>query len=476
MGKPTGFLELARVPPARRDRRERLADWNEVYLPQAEQVTREQAARCMDCGVPFCQSGCPLGNFIPDWNDLVYRGRWRAAYERLAATNNFPEMTGRLCPAPCEAACVLAIDRTAAPVTIEHIEHEIIERAFAEGWVEPRPPASESGRRVAIVGSGPAGLAAAQQLRRAGHRVTVYDADERPGGMLRYGIPDFKMEKWPLERRLAQLEAEGIDFRCGVAIGDAIGWAELRAEHDALLLAVGARRARDLDVPGRELDGVVMAMDYLCAQNRAIAGAALPPGLDAAGKRVIILGGGDTGSDCHGTALRQGAVDVRQIQLWPAPPSERAPDNPWPEWPLVFRTSSSQEEGGERDFAILTRRLRGEGGRVRALEAARIDMAIGPDGRKRPIEQPGGEVVVPADLVVLAIGFAGPELGTAAAELGVALDPRGNVAVGPDFATAADGVFAAGDAMRGASLIVWAIADGRGAARAIERYLTARPA
>jgi glutamate synthase (NADPH/NADH) small chain len=472
MGKPTGFLEAPRVSPARRDRRERLRDWNEVYLPQAEELTRQQAGRCMDCGVPFCQSGCPLTNIIPDWNDLVYRGRWRAAYERLSATNNFPEFTGRLCPAPCEAACVLAIDTTAAPVTIERIEHEIIERAYAEGWVEPRPPAQESGRHVAVVGSGPAGLAAAQELRRAGHSVTVYDADERPGGMLRYGIPDFKMEKWPLERRLRQLEAEGIELRCGVKVGEHVGWSELRSRHDALLIAVGARAARELDVPGRDLSGVVMAMDYLCAQNRAVESETrTPPDLDAAGKHVVILGGGDTGSDCYGTALRQGAASVRQIQLWPAPPDSRAADNPWPEWPVVFRTSSSQEEGGERDFALMTRRFVGEHGAVRAIETVRIDMEKSTDGRKRPIEHPGSETLFPADMVILSIGFAGPDLGDAATQLGLTLDPRGNVRVEPDGATGAPGVYCAGDAMRGASLIVWAIADGRRAAGGIERYL-----
>jgi glutamate synthase (NADPH) small chain len=475
MGKPTGFLEAPRVAPARRDKRERIRDWNEVYLPQAEELTRQQAGRCMDCGVPFCQSGCPLGNIIPDWNDLVYRGRWRAAYDRLDATNNFPEFTGRLCPAPCEAACVLAIDSTAAPVTIERIEHEIIERAWAEGWVDARPPVTDSGRHVGIVGSGPAGLAAAQQLRRTGHRVTVYDADERPGGMLRYGIPDFKMEKWPIDRRLDQLDTEGVEFRCRVRVGVDVGWAELRRAHDALLIAVGARRARELAVPGRDLDGVVMAMDYLCAQNRAVeSGTRVAGELDAAGKRVIILGGGDTGSDCYGTALRQGAASVRQIQLWPAPPNTRALDNPWPEWPVIFRTSSSQEEGGERDFALMTRSFSGHAGAVRALEAVRIDMERDASGRKRPIERPGGELSIPADMVILAIGFAGPELGGAAEELGLTLDPRGNVTVEGDGATAADGVYCAGDAMRGASLIVWAIADGRRAARGIERHLARR--
>ncbi|HLU66328.1 MAG TPA: glutamate synthase subunit beta [Kofleriaceae bacterium] len=478
MGKPTGFLEWPRQDADKRDKEERVRDWKEVYLPMAPEQARAQGGRCMDCGVPFCQSGCPLGNYIPDWNDLVYRDRWRAAWERLDATNNFPELTGRLCPAPCEAACVLAIEPTAAPVTIEHIELEIIERAYREGWVVARPPAVETGRTVAVVGSGPAGLAAAQQLRRAGHRVTVYERDERPGGMLRFGIPDFKMEKWPLDRRLAQMEAEGVEFRCGVAVGRDLSWRELRGRHDAILIAIGAQQHRDVRAPGRELGGIHFAMEYLTQQNRVIAGASVPAGerIDAAGKRVVILGGGDTGSDCHGTALRQGAAEVRSIQLWPAPPTRRAADNPWPEWPLVFRTSTSQEEGGERDFGLMTRGFLGDGsGRVRAIDAVAIDMERTPDGGKRPVPRPGGEVEIPADLVILAIGFEGPEDCGLAAELGVALTPRGRVAVN-DHATSVDGVFAAGDAMRGASLIVWAIADGRNAARAVDRHLAALPA
>ncbi|HUS63286.1 MAG TPA: glutamate synthase subunit beta [Kofleriaceae bacterium] len=475
MGKPTGFVEWPRRTPDRRDRQERTRDWQEIYLPQADEQARQQAGRCMDCGVPFCQNGCPLGNLIPEWNDLAYRGRWRAAYERLDATNNFPEFTGRLCPAPCEGSCVLAIDTAAAPVTIEHIEKEIIERAFGEGWVAAHPRAAASGRHVAVVGSGPAGLAAAQQLARAGHKVTVYEADEAPGGMLRFGIPDFKMEKHVIDRRLALMEAEGVEFRCGVAVGRDVTWSALRSQHDALLLAVGARRARDLEVPGREPRGIHFAMDYLCQQNRVVAGAEVPAGerIDAAGKRVVILGGGDTGSDCYGTALRQGAASVLQIELLPAPPPSRAVDNPWPTWPLVFRTSSSHEEGGERDFALMTRRVLGEDGRVTALEAARVDLVAGPDGRKTLAPRAGEPTVIPADLVLLAMGFTGPEVGGMAAELELALDARGNIAAGADYATSAPGVYAAGDARRGQSLIVWAIAEGRQAARAIDRHLAA---
>ena len=479
MGKSTGFLEWERQDADKRDKRERIRDWKEVYLPMADGQARAQGGRCMDCGVPFCQSGCPLGNYIPDWNDLVYRDRWRAAWDRLDATNNFPEFTGRLCPAPCEAACVLAIEPTGAPVTIEHIELEIIERAWREGWVVARPPAVRTGRTVAVVGSGPAGLAAAQQLARAGHTVTVFERDERPGGMLRFGIPDFKMEKWPLDRRLALLEQEGVQFRCGVAVGQDVSWRELRDGHDALVVTVGAQQHRDVSAPGRELHGIHFAMEYLSQQNRLVAGASIPDDqrIDAAGKRVVILGGGDTGSDCYGTALRQGAAHVRQIQLWPAPPPARAEDNPWPEWPVVFRTSTSQEEGGERDFGLMTRGFLGDDrGRVRAIDAAAIDMEKLPGGGKRPVQRPGGELEIPADLVILAIGFTGPEDGGLQAELGLARTPRGAIAVDADFATSAPGVFAAGDAMRGASLIVWAIADGRAAARSVDRYLAALPA
>jgi len=469
MGKTTGFIEWQRVAIPKRDKRERIGDWQEILLPRAPEESRHQAGRCMDCGVPFCQSKCPLGNLIPDWNHLVWTGDWQGAYRRLDATNNFPEFTGRLCPAPCEGGCVLAIPTPANAVTIEHIELEIIERAWREEWVEPRL-AEPSGRTVAVVGSGPAGLAAAQQLARAGHAVTVYEAADRPGGLLRYGIPDFKMEKWVLDRRLALMQAEGVVFRCGVAIGQDLGWDELRAQHDALVIAVGARRPRDLEVPGRELGGVSFAMDYLTQQNRVLAGDDVRDQISAHGKRVVILGGGDTGSDCYGTALRQGAAHVLQVELFPAPPASRAADNPWPDWPLIFRTSTSQEEGGERDFAIMTKRVVGEHGQVRALEAVRVDLMV--DGAaRRLVERSGSTFAIPADLVILAMGFLGPDTDAMRAQLGVELDARSNLKVDSSYATSVEGVFACGDASRGQSLIVWAIADGRAAAAGVDRHL-----
>jgi glutamate synthase (NADPH) small chain len=473
MGKPTGFLEWQRVAIPKRDKRERIGDWREILLPRAADESRHQAGRCMDCGVPFCQAKCPLGNLIPDWNHLVWTGDWKGAWQRLDATNNFPEFTGRLCPAPCEGGCVLAIPTPANAVTIEQIELEIIERAFREGWVAPRRATEASGRTVAVVGSGPAGLAAAQQLARAGHAVTVYEAADRPGGLLRYGIPDFKMEKVWLDRRLALMEAEGVAFRCGVELGGDLGWDELRARHDAVVITIGARRPRDLAVPGRELAGVSFAMDYLTQQNRVIAGDPVADQVSAHGRRVVILGGGDTGSDCYGTALRQGAAHVLQVELLPAPPATRAPENPWPEWPLVFRTSTSQEEGGERDFAVMTKRLcGGDDGRVRAIEAVRVDLVV--DGAaRRLVERPGSGFEIAADLVILAMGFLGPETDSLSRQLGIALDPRGNIAVDRAHATSAAGVFAAGDASRGQSLIVWAIAEGRAAAAGVDRYLRA---
>jgi glutamate synthase (NADPH/NADH) small chain len=424
----------------------------------------------MDCGVPFCQQGCPLGNPIPDFNDAVYRGRWKEAFLALSSTNNFPEFTGRLCPAPCEAACVLAIDQS--PVTIEQMEKEIAERAFAEGWVQAQPPARRTGKRVAVIGSGPAGLAAAAQLNRAGHSVTVYERDDRPGGLLRYGIPDFKMEKGVLDRRLALMEAEGVVFRTSVDVGKEPGFSALREQHDGVLLAIGARRPRELEVPGRELAGVVQAMEYLEHQNRVVAGlATLDPRLDAAGKRVLILGGGDTGSDCLGTALRQGAQSVTQVELLPAPPMTRADSNPWPRWPLVFRTSSSQEEGGERAFGLMTKHLSGSEGRLQKLHAIQVDLQRQPDGSTRLVEQPGTEVVHEVDLLILAMGFTGPET-AGLQEMGIRLTPRGAVQVDARFATSVDGVFCAGDANRGASLIVWAISDGREAAKALDAWLS----
>ncbi len=462
MGKPTGFIEWQRLVPKKRPAADRVKDWREVegtQGPLEEDVIRAQAGRCMDCGVPFCTQGCPLGNPIPDFSDLVFKERWRDAHKRLAATNDFPEFTGRLCPAPCEGSCVLGIDN--APVTIEAIEKAIAEHAFGAGWIVPQPPRVRTGKRIAIVGSGPAGLAAANQLNRAGHTAIVFEAATRPGGLLRYGIPDFKMEKSVIDRRLAILEAEGIEFRCGVRVGEDPTWTQLRADHDAVVIATGAMRPRDLDVAGRDLAGVIIAMDYLTAQNQVVGGERATTPYDVRGQRVVILGGGDTGSDCLGTALRQGATEVTQIELMPAPPTERGATNPWPAWPLVFRTSSSQDEGGERTFAFRTTRLEGDAGRLTALVGERLDT-------------PGTEIRMPIDTLILALGFIGPET-THLQQLGVALDPRGNIAVDAHYATSVPGVYAAGDAHRGASLIVWAIAEGRELARSIDAHLRAAP-
>ncbi len=455
MGKLGGFVEWQRVVPHKRAVAERVLDWREVDAPHDAGETRRQAGRCMDCGVPFCTDGCPLGNPIPDFADAVWTDRWADAYRRLAQTNDFPEFTGRLCPAPCEAACVLAIDHQ--PVTIEAIEKQIAERAFAEGWVVPRTPRAKTGKRVAIVGSGPAGLAAASQLARAGHTAIVYEADARAGGLLRYGIPDFKMEKHVIDRRLAVMAAESIELRCGVAVGTSPTWRELRADHDAVVIAIGAQRPRDLAIPGRDLAGVVLAMDYLTDQNQVVAGDRAQARFDVRGKRVVILGGGDTGSDCLGTAHRQGAAEVRQIELMPAPPPARTATNPWPTWPLVFRTSSSQEEGGVREFSFRTTHLEGEAGQLVALRGVR--------------EVDGAELHIPCDVLILALGFTGPSAQPLVDQLGIALGPRGAIAIDADGATNLPGIYCAGDASRGASLIVWAIADGRTAARGVDRYL-----
>jgi glutamate synthase (NADPH/NADH) small chain len=467
MGKPTGFLEWERAAPHRRPASLRVLDWNEVDIPardESETHTREQAGRCMDCGVPFCTQGCPLGNPIPDFADAVWRHQWQDAHLRLAVTNDFPEFTGRLCPAPCEAACVLGIDK--APVTIEALEKAIIERAFAEGWVTAQPPRRRTGKRIAIVGSGPAGLAAAARLNRAGHTAIVYEAAARAGGLLRYGIPDFKMEKHVIDRRLALLEAEGVQLRCNVDVGRDPTWDRLRAEHDALVIAVGAQRARDLVVPGRDLAGVVLAMDYLTEQNEVIGGARSATRFDVRGQRVVILGGGDTGSDCLGTALRQGAASVTQIELLPTPPADRTDDNPWPTWPYIFRTSSSQEEGGAREFGFRTTHLEGAGGKLVALHGIRVEKQGG-----KLADLPGTELRIEVDRLILALGFVGPVAAPLADQLGVRLDARGNVAVDASFATNVHGVFCAGDASRGASLVVWAIADGRDCARAVDAHL-----
>jgi glutamate synthase (NADPH) small chain len=474
LGKVNGFMEWSRASPAKRSKSERLEDWTEFTEALPEETARQQAGRCMDCGVPFCHQGCPLGNLIPEFNEHVFRNHWEAAFRALDSTNNFPEFTGRLCPAPCEAACVLAIDQDA--VAIETVEKEIAERAFREGWIRARTPAQRTGKRVAVVGSGPAGLAAAAQLNQAGHTVTVYERAPALGGLLRYGIPDFKLEKWVIDRRLAVLEEEGVLFRTGVDVGREPSFDTLRATHDALVLAIGAQRPRELEVPGRELRGVVRAMDFLAAQNRRLAGQLVPVDAPSAhGKRVIILGGGDTGSDCLGTALRQGAREVRQIELLPMPARERGANNPWPQWPLIFRTSSSQEEGGERGFGLMTQRLSGTDGQLTALHAVQVELGREADGSLRFLERPGSEVSYPVEMVVLAMGFVGPETQHLGTQLGVELDARGAVRVDRGFATAVPGVFAAGDASRGASLIVWAISDGREAARSADAFLTGQP-
>ncbi len=470
MGDSTGFLKHARQLPKRRPVAVRIQDWREVYEPAEEAVTREQAGRCMDCGIPFCHNGCPLGNLIPEWNDLVHSGRWQDASTRLHATNNFPEFTGRLCPAPCEASCVLGISQQ--PVTIEQVEKEIVERAWAGGWVPPMPAAQRTGRRVAVVGSGPAGLAAAQQLTRAGHQVTVFERDDRIGGLLRYGIPEFKMEKRVLDRRIRQLAAEGTEFRVGVEVGVQLGVARLRADHDAVVLAGGATAWRELPIPGRELAGIHQAMEFLPPANRVQQGDLTDSPISARGRRVVIIGGGDTGADCLGTAHRQGAASVHQFEIMPRPPEARPDANPWPTWPLILRTSSAHEEGGERVFAVNTERFVDDGsGGVAALRAHQVEFD---GGRFVPV--PDSEFELPCELVLLAMGFVGPERSVLLNELGVGFTERGNVARDEQFATAVPGVFVAGDMGRGQSLIVWAIAEGRSAAAAVDRYLMGRTA
>jgi glutamate synthase (NADPH) small chain len=472
---PRGFLTTPRQTPGRRPVDVRIMDWKEVYTEFPAGDLERQAGRCMDCGIPFCHQGCPLGNLIPEWNDLVRTGNWRAAAERLHATNNFPEFTGRLCPAPCESACVLGISDD--PVTIKQVEVEIIDRAWAEGWVPPRRPAPAAvaaGRKVCVIGSGPAGLATAQQLTRAGHSVTVFERADAPGGLLRYGIPEFKMEKRHLDRRLVQMLAEGTEFRCGVHAGYDITAGRLRRDYDAIVLACGATVPRGLPVPGGDLDGIHQAMQYLPLANRA-AGTESEPDISARGRDVVIIGGGDTGADCLGTAHRQGARSVTQLEIMPRPPGHRPPGQPWPTYPLVYRVSSAHEEGGERVYAASTQRFLGDArGRVRALVLAEAEMA---DGSFQPV--PGSERELACDLVLLAMGFTGAERGRLASGLGVAFDRRGNVARDGSYATSVPGVFVAGDMGRGQSLIVWAIAEGRSAAAAVDAYLcgeTALPA
>lgn len=470
MADPRGFLKFPlRVLPSRRPVSERVGDWNEVYQEFPEDTLRQQAGRCMDCGIPFCHTGCPLGNLIPEWNDLVRTGRWREAFDRLHATNNFPDFTGRLCPAPCEPACVLGINQP--PVTIKQVEYEIVERGFKEGWAQPIPPSVKTGKSVAVVGSGPAGLAAAQQLTRAGHAVTVFERDDRIGGLLRYGIPEFKMEKRIVDRRLEQMVGEGTEFRTGVNVGVDVTAEQLRSDFDAVALAGGATAWRDLPIPGRELDGIHQAMEYLPWANRVQAGDLSEPPITAHGKKVVIIGGGDTGADCLGTVHRQGGTCVHQFEIMPRPPETRDPSTPWPMYPLVMRTSAAHEEGGDRVFSVNTEQFLGRDGHVTGLRAHEVRRR---NGAFEKVD--GTDFELEADLVLLAMGFVGPERSALLNDLGVEFTGRGTVARDEEFATGVPGVYVAGDMGRGQSLIVWAIAEGRAAAAGVDRYLMGKTA
>ncbi len=487
MGKPTGFVEFPREPPNDRPPLERIKDWNEFHPPLPEETLRTQGARCMDCGVPFCHtgtlmagmaSGCPLNNLIPEWNDLVYNGQWREAIIRLHKTNNFPEFTGRVCPAPCEGSCTVGI--SGDPVTIKAIECAIVDRAFAEGWIEPGSPRTRTGKKVAVVGSGPAGLACAAQLNKAGHGVTVFERDERPGGLLTYGIPNMKLDKEVVHRRVRLMADSGIRFITGTEVGKHIPTRRLVSDFDAAVLCLGATQARDLPVEGRGLAGVHLAMEFLAANTRSLLASGLADGdyISAKGRQVVVLGGGDTGTDCVGTSLRHGARSLVQLEILPRPPDQRAADNPWPQWPKVFRADYGQEEAAAlwgrdpRRFCMSTRRFEGDQeGRVKALHAVQVEWAAGPDGRFGPREVPGTEEVVPADLVLLALGFVGPEREGLLTDLGVKIDERGNIWTDEEKMTSVPGVFAAGDAARGQSLVVWAIQEGRRAARGADRFL-----
>jgi glutamate synthase (NADPH) small chain len=464
MGDPRGFITTDRETPKRRGVVVRIKDWNEVYEEFPVESLTKQAGRCMDCGIPFCHNGCPLGNLIPEWNDLVMRQEWREASERLHSTNNFPEFTGRLCPAPCETACVVGI--SGDPVTIKNVEVSIIDRAWNDGFVQPQIPERVTGKTVAVIGSGPAGLAAAQQLARVGHTVAVYERSDRIGGLLRYGIPEFKMEKRHIDRRLEQMEAEGVKFRTSVNVGIDITVEELRSRYDAVVIAVGATAWRDLDVPGRELAGIYQAMEYLPGANRVQEGDYEQAPIDVAGQHVIVIGGGDTGADCLGTAIRQGAASITQLEIMPTPPDTRPEAAPWPTYPMVYRVSSAHEEGGTREYAVSTQRFIGTD-KVEAIELVTVEFK---DGAFVPVE--GSVRTLPADAVFLAMGFVGPEHGSLIDQFDVALDPRGNVARDESYMTNQPGVFVAGDAGRGQSLIVWAIAEGRSAAAHVDRYLT----
>ena len=477
MAKVTGFMEYHRSKTPYRPVDERLKDYNQVMTKWEPEELNDQAARCMDCGIPFCHQGCPLGNLIPDWNDLVYREQWQDAIQRLHATNNFPEFTGTLCPAPCEGSCVLGINDD--PVNIKAVELSIINKAWEEGWIKPQIAEKKTDKKVAVIGSGPAGMAASQQLARAGHDVTLFERDDRIGGLMRYGIPEFKMEKKVLDRRMQQMEAEGVTFKVNAHVGVNVSIEELRNEFDALILTGGACHRRDLPIEGRELKGIHQAMEYLPMQNRLCEGDTKPDNfISAEGKHVVIIGGGDTGADCLGTANRQGALSVHQLEIMPKPPTQRAENNPWPEWPRVFRTASAHEEGVERVYSVSTKRFVGdESGQVKSLDLVRMQM-VNVDGRAsvdgcqlRLEEVPDSQESIEADLVLLAMGFLGPEKPGMLEELGVELDGRGNVIADKNWMTSVDGVFTAGDMQRGQSLIVWAIAEGRSAAKAVDEYL-----
>jgi glutamate synthase (NADPH/NADH) small chain len=483
MGKPTGFKEIPRELPKRRPVELRILDWNEIYNPLPDDKLRAQGARCMDCGIPFCHgpTGCPLGNIIPEWNDLVYKNRWRDAIEMLHKTNNFPEFTGRVCPAPCEEACVLGINEK--PVTIKNIENEIADHAWANDWIKPAPPEARTGKKVAVIGSGPAGLACAQQLNKAGHWVTVFERADRIGGLLMYGIPNFKLEKRFVERRVEQMKGEGISFMTNANVGHNVKVEKLRREFDAIVLCGGATRARDLPVPGRELQGIHLAMDYLPQQNKVNCGDTVPDQINAKGKHVIILGGGDTGADCLGTAIRQGCRSVHQFELLPKPPDSRGGPGvaPWPYWPMIYRTSSAHEEGEAlvtpelRDFSINTKAFSGDGGIVKKLHGIRLEWTKDPaTGRPTMKELAGSEFEMDCDLCFLALGFLGPEADGPIGQLGLKLDPRGNVVADENYMTSTPGVFAAGDMRRGQSLVVWAISEGRQAARGVDTFLMGR--
>ena len=474
MGDPSGFMSSPRRLPGRRPVAERKGDYREFYARWPEQEARSQGGRCMDCSVPFCQSGCPLGNVIPEFNHQIYLGNWDKALQVLLSTNNFPEFTGRICPAPCEGSCVLSINSD--PVTIEYIEKEIADRGFDEGWIKAEPPQQRTGKKVAVVGSGPAGLAAAQQLNRAGHWVTVFERDHYIGGLLTLGIPDFKLDKSIVRRRVDLMAEEGVDFRTGVAVGVDYMAEQLLAEFDAVCLTCGSTEPRELPVPGRELDGIHPAMDYLTQQNRLLAGETIDPAerISAEGKRVVILGGGDTGADCLGTAHRQGAEIIYQVELLTEPPENRRSDNPWPQWPIILRSSAAHEEGGIREYDVLTKSFSGSNGRVQRLHAVRVGWSQSENGRPNMQEIPESDFVIETDLVLLAMGFLHPEHGAMLDQFGVELDERGNIKADEDKMTSVPGVFAGGDATRGQSLVVWAIAEGREMARGVDLYLMGR--